>query len=122
MCDLRQTFEQITKATLHGTEYEAKLNVTTNTLHKRGGKILIIIRKQNKKIDLFSETEIVTCQHNRPGLQFTCASGPGACGCRSGRSLVVDSAATPRPALMRFILHRFPSFFKRTAPLRDTNI
>jgi hypothetical protein len=23
---------------------------------------------------------------------------------------------------MRFILHRFPSFFKRTAPLRDTNI
>jgi hypothetical protein len=29
---------------------------------------------------------------------------------------------SPRPALMRFILHCFPSFFKRTAPLIDTNI
>ena len=29
---------------------------------------------------------------------------------------------SPQPALMRFILHRFPSFFKRTALLIDTNI
>ena len=27
-----------------------------------------------------------------------------------------------RPALIRFILHRFPSFFKSTAPLIDTNV
>ena len=29
---------------------------------------------------------------------------------------------SPRPAFRRFNLHRFPSFFKRTAPLLDTNI
>jgi len=28
---------------------------------------------------------------------------------------------SPRPALMRFILHHFPSFFKCNAPLTDTN-
>jgi len=35
---------------------------------------------------------------------------------------VLACYGSPRPALMRFILHHFPSFFKRTAPLIDTNI
>ena len=59
----------------------------------RVGQIWIIICKQNKNIGLFSETEIF--QHNFPGLRYTCASGPEACGCRSGRSLLVASVATP---------------------------
>jgi len=29
---------------------------------------------------------------------------------------------SPRSTIMRFVLHRFPSIFKRTAPLIDTNI
>ena len=33
------------------------------------GEIWIVICKQNKNIDLFSETEIVTFQHYLPGLQ-----------------------------------------------------
>ena len=44
-------------------------------------------------MNIFSET--VTFQHNFPGLRYTCASGPEACGCRSGRSLLVASVATP---------------------------
>ena len=35
---------------------------------------------------------------------------------------VLDCYGSPRPALMRFILHCFPSFFKYTAPLIDTSI
>jgi hypothetical protein len=34
--------------------------------------------KYNKNIDLFSETENVTFQHNLPGLRYTCASSPEA--------------------------------------------
>jgi len=32
-----------------------------------------------QNIDLFSKTEIVTFEHNLPGLRYTCASGPEAC-------------------------------------------
>jgi hypothetical protein len=55
----------------------------------RRGQIWIIICKYNQSVELFSETEIVTFQHNLSGLRYTCASGPEACGCRSGRSLLV---------------------------------
>ena len=48
-----------------------------------------------KTIDLFFATEIVTFQNNLPGLRYTWASGPEACGCRSGRSLLVASVANP---------------------------
>jgi len=34
---------------------------------------------------------------------------------------VLACYGSPRPTVKRFVLHRFPSFFKRTAPLIDTN-
>jgi len=40
----------------------------------------------------------------------------------STQLLVLASYGSPWPALMRFILHRFPSIFKSTTPLIDTNI
>jgi hypothetical protein len=45
----------------------------------------------NQNVELFSETEIVTFQHNLAGLRYTCASGLEACGCHSGRSLLVSN-------------------------------
>ena len=41
-------------------------------------------------------TETVTFQHNLPGLQYTWTSGPEACRCSSGTSLMVASVATPQ--------------------------
>ena len=68
-----------------------------------------------KNIDLFSETEIVTFQHNLPGLQYTRASGPEACGCRSGRSLLVASVATPEQPVS--LPHFCEIFFRPDNPL-----
>jgi len=58
---------------------------------------------------------MVTFQHNLPGLQYTCASGPEACGCRSGRSLVVASVATPEQPVS--LPHYCETFFRPDAPL-----
>ena len=81
----------------------------------RVGQIWIIICKQNKKIDLFSKTEIVTFQYNLPGVQYTCTSSPEACGCCSGRSLLVTSVATPEHPVS--LPHYCETFFHPDTPL-----
>jgi len=52
---------------------------------------------------------------NLPGLRYTCASGPEACGCRSGRSLLVASVATPEHPVS--LHHYSENFFPPDAPL-----
>ena len=81
----------------------------------RVGYIRIIICKQNKNTDLLSETEIVTFQHNLPGLRYNCASGPEACGCRSGRSHLVASVAAPEYPVS--LPHYCKTLFRPDAPL-----
>ena len=81
----------------------------------RVGQIWFTLYKQKKNIDLFSETEFVTFQHNLPGLRFTCASGPEACGCRSGRSLLVASVATAEHPVS--LPHYYNTFFRPDTPL-----
>jgi len=58
---------------------------------------------------------MVTFQHNLPGLQYTCAIGPVACGCRSGRSLLVASVATPEQPVS--LPHYCEIFSRPDAPL-----
>ena len=58
---------------------------------------------------------MVTFQHNLPGLQYTCASGLEACGCRSGRSLLVASVATPEQPVS--LPHYCEIFSRPDAPL-----
>jgi len=70
---------------------------------------------RTKKIDLFPETEIVTFQQNLPGLRYTCASGPEACGCRSERSLLVANLATPERSAV--LPHYCETLFCPDAPL-----
>ena len=48
-------------------------------------------------------------------MRYTCASGPEACGCRSGRSLLVDSLATPEQPVS--LPHYCENFFRPDAPL-----
>ena len=81
----------------------------------RFGQIWIIICKRNKNIDLFSETEIVTFQHNLPGLRYACAKGPEACRCHSGRNLLVASVGTPEHPVS--LPHYCETFFCPDAPL-----
>jgi hypothetical protein len=59
--------------------------------------------------------EIFTFQHNFPGLRNTCASGPKACGCLSGRSLLVASVAIPKHPVS--LPHYCEPFFRSDAPL-----
>jgi len=58
---------------------------------------------------------MVPFQHNLPGLRYTCASGPEACGCHSGRSLLVASVATPEHPVS--LPHYCETFFRPDAPL-----
>ena len=49
-------------------------------------------------------------------MRYTCASGPEACGCRSGRSLLVDRVATPEQSVS--LPQDCETFFRPDAPLR----
>ena len=48
-------------------------------------------------------------------MRYTCASGPEACGCRSGRSLLVARVATPEQPVS--LPHYCETFFRPDAPL-----
>jgi len=67
----------------------------------------------------FSHTTITDVQYPR---QLAGSYSPVLPNERIDVVTVLACYGTPRPALMRFILHRFPSIFKSTAPLIDTNI
>jgi len=71
------------------------------------------VREHNQEIlSCCSKKPLMCAKPYSPGLPNECINAVTVLACYR----------SPRPALMRFILHHFPSFFKCTAPLIDINI